>query len=267
MIWLRLAGGLGNQLFEFGYALLLSDKYNQKILIDEHALNKYKEKRINYLKTINKYNVIYNNKISMSHLMIILRLPKLFKNNASLISDANNIKYLYYKTKNKICDGYFQNGYNQNNFNDMVTIIKKYINISNTEYNKKYYDNRCVIHIRGNDFNILGWNKILPKNYYLDSIKLFTDQNNIFKYDIITDDIEYAKSIIKEIKHINIKILKKNDALEDFKQIGFYKYRILSGSTFSIWASILGKNQGGRVVCPKQIAPNVIRTYKIPDEI
>ena len=50
MIIIRLSGGLGNQIFQFGAGLLLAKKSGiVKIILDDSALGKYKIKRNNNL--------------------------------------------------------------------------------------------------------------------------------------------------------------------------------------------------------------------------
>jgi len=267
MIIVRLAGGLGNQIFQLGAGLLLANKHNiNKIILDDSSLSSYKVKRKNEL--INFFDFDKSNiQIEFKKKWITkLRLPKFFCfniNNNIFVSDKNfQITLQYSKKKFFILDGYFQFILNQNDFNLMSKLLNS-MNIKN--YNNEIDNNSCVVHIRGGDFIKLGWNIITPKEYYLDAMQLMEKEYQIKNFIIITDDIEYAKTILGDYQ---FNYFFQNSSIEnDFYTIQKYTKRILSSSTFSLWASMLGNNINSTVIAPKHWQPNKIRNIKVINEI
>ncbi len=265
MIIIRLAGGLGNQIFQLGAGLLLAKKSrSKKIILDDSALSKYEVMRVNDLLSffeLNKFNL----EIYFKSLKIIrLRLPKLLPIKLSkfpLVTDRN-FKSIVNNPNSTILimDGYFQWELSQNNFDDILNILNRIL------INKNHINNTaCVVHIRGGDFIKLGWNKITPEQYYLDAMKIMSDRYNIDNFIIVTDDKVYSQIILDKINY-NYEF-RCSDMINDFYTISSYSNRILSSSTFALWASALGNNNNGIVISPSYWFPNKKRTIYLKNEI
>jgi hypothetical protein len=261
MIIVRLAGGLGNQIFQLGAALLLAEKSNIKhIVIDDYALHNYEAKRKNELLNFFDFN---KNDIEIKfryNFITKLRLPK-FIVNKYFISDKNfKIVISNPSSRFMLLDGYFQECLTQKDFNIELKLLKR-IFIQN---NFKEKDG-CIIHIRGGDFVKLGWNSVTSKEYYKNAIQMMKNNYNQNNFYIVSDDKDYSETILKDL---NIKYeFIGNSMYEDFYIIGNFKYRILSSSTFSIWASALGNNDNSIVIAPKEWIPNHKRKIYLPNEI
>ncbi len=265
MIIVRLAGGLGNQIFQFGVALSLAKKNNiNKIIIDDSNLSKYTVKRKNEL--INFFNLDkLDIEVSFEYKFITkLRIPKIFPiriGNILLLSDKNFELVKNNEYKHIIMDGYFQWVLSQEDFDEIVNFLKK-IFISN---NLDYYKEGCIIHIRGGDFIKLGWNRITSKEYYIKAIKYMKDKYHQDKFYVVTDDKRYSKTLLKGLD-VEYKFI-GGDMYEDFYLIGSFQYRILSSSTFALWASALGNNEKGFVIAPDYWFINKRRIIYLPNEV
>ena len=185
MIIIRLSGGLGNQIFQFGAGLLLAKKSGiVKIILDDSALGKYKIKRNNNLLFF--FDLLkFNFEVKFDNILITsARIPKLLPVKFSkypFVNDRNFQSAL--KNPNKyfmILDGYFQGCLTQENFNDEVKIFKN-IFIPN-KLEKK---DGCVVHIRGGDFVKLGWSSITPKEYYLNAMEKMINKVRAGTIDLI----------------------------------------------------------------------------------
>ena len=259
----RLSGGLGNQLFQLGAALYLSNLRGYSgIYLDVDYLGLYSVPReLELYKILNIDNVV---KIR-SNIVSRLRLPVHFSLNVGFwpfISDSNFVTILNYRKRVPvILDGYFQSCLSQNDFDSILSLLKMHL------INKCYAsDNVCVVHVRGSDFIALGWDSLASKEYYIKAINIMRDKYKIQEYIVVTDDKEYAESLLSGF---NCKItIKSEDMLSDFNTISSYKMRILSASTFALWASALGNNAiGGAVFSPALFTPGVVRGFKLPNEV
>lgn len=265
MIFIRLAGGLGNQIFMLGAGLLLAQKNNEKkIICDVSHLGNYNTKRENELLSFFDFKKLNLEVEFRKSTLTKYRIPKIFPLKFSkypFVSDKNFQSALK-KTNKKflLVDGYFQNCLNQTDLNTEIEILK---NI----FKKKDVDNsnECVIHIRGGDFLELGINDVAPKSYYYNAIQFMIQEHNIYEFNIVTDDRQYAASMMDDL---NVKYNFIGDTIyEDFYLIGGFNYRILSSSTFSFWASALSNNDKSVVIAPEFWIPNNKRIIKLPNEI
>jgi len=265
-IIIRLAGGLGNQIFQLGAGLLIAQKNNtSEILLDESSLKKYNVKRNNELLRFFDFN---NKRLRIRGRKIFflfsqLRIPVLFPlqlKRYPFASDKNFQTILKYPSKSIILlDGYFQECLTQDNFNEEIDILRSI-------FKEKLYsvnNSGCVVHIRGGDFLKLGWDSITPKEYYYDAIYRMATNFKINRFYIVTDDKKYS---IKLLDGLDFKYqFIGGNMLDDFYLFGNFKYRILSSSTFALWASVLG-SEDAYVIAPQFWRPNKKRIIYLPNE-
>lgn len=265
MIFIRLAGGLGNQIFMLGAGLLLARKINQtKIILDVGQLGKYDAKRKNELLNFFDFQKLNVDVEFRKSIITTYRIPKMLPLKFSkypFVSDGNFQTVL--KNPNKkflLIDGYFQNCLKQTDLDTEIKILK---NI----FIRKDIENidACVVHIRGGDFLKLGINDVAPKSYYYGAMEFMIKRHNINEFYIVTDDREYSISILRDL-NVRYKFV-GGSMYEDFYLIGKFNYRILSSSTFSFWASALANNEQSTVISPEFWIPNDKRNVKLPKEI
>ena len=260
---IRLAGGLGNQIFQLGAGLLLAEKFKCKsIVIDGSGLSKYEERRNNRL-------IVFFD-LTKSNVEIIFkqsffgkfRLPRVlpFKfSNYPLVCDRNFQKAMQSTNKFLWLDGYFQTCLLQKDFYKEIELLKSLFRHKGLPKKQG-----CVIHIRGGDFIKLGRNDVASSEFYANSIRKMQKDYGVKDFYVVTDDRDYAKSMLKNIKPLFI----GGSIQEDFHLIGRFQFRILSSSTFALWSSALGCNsEKGVVIAPDELIPGVKRPWLLPNEI
>ncbi len=265
---IRICGGLGNQFFQLGAALLIASKGSDgRVVIDNFALSNYKTHRKFEL---SKFIDLAEGDIPVTARKLFMtkfRIPKLlsFKNCDMFFVNDHNFQFVVARNriKNRLLDGYFQN-LTQKDFDDISILLKSLL-----IYKFKKLDaldsRTCVIHIRGGDFIDLGWNKATPKEYYVNSMNAMSAEYGVRHFIVVTDDISYAKSILPS-KEFDLKII-SGDIVNDFQTIATYSKRILSASTFALWASALGVNDDvGVVMAPNEFTPRINRNFLLPNE-
>jgi len=264
----RLCGGLGNQIFQLGAALLLTSKgSNELIILDDYALSSYKALR--------EFELSKFIELSKSDVQVVLkrlaitrfRIPRMlpFKHRAIPFVNDNNFQFIIdgNKSQYRLLDGYFQD-LRQQDFEDISALLKPLLLDKFCKLNQLESET-CVIHIRGGDFVKLGWNKSTPEIYYINAMNMMRDKHDVNNFVIVTDDEPYARTIIS-CKSADIKIV-SSDIVDDFQTIASYSKRILSASTFALWASVIGVNDGGGVViAPNEFTPGIKRDFLLPNE-
>lgn len=104
--------------------------------------------------------------------------------------------------------------------------VKLFFNTSKLNYNNLITARTCILNIRGGEYK-LHKRFLLPKSYWLYSMKMMESKFNIDNFIIVTDDKKYSKSLFPNLHIIS------NDIEMCFSAIFQCNYIIVSNSTFS----------------------------------
>lgn len=248
MIYVRLAGGLGNQLFQLAAASLLS----QANAISNHVipliggLHRYDEPREpDSIELLQADSWLLPPTTSVSFFWRELSLG--IRSGRWMpvvgISDRNFWKVIGKKTcTSKLMDGYFQRGWTRENFERAIARMPAR-SVSESAAARIASD-EVILHIRGGDFLSIEKFQVVDSSYYVRAIReaMHRDQN---RFAILSDDPVYAASIYdrisREIPNIEIRMIPKGaNALEDFDTLRASTARIIGNSTFAWWATVFG---------------------------
>ena len=262
MLFSRIVGGLGNQLFQTA-AFLKYRKQKEKVIIsflgDIHV-----PKRVNCLNYIfERPNWLYFDNSPY------LNLPTQFiaKTSASLrfgsylplisINDRNFSSINYRSSAKSVLflDGYFNQKWSYLTLKKAFSQLKlRQIELDKVSLQTCKKD--VVIHLRGGDFLTIPNLNICDLEYYKKSIS-YAISKGYYSFKLITEDQIYGKEILKEIKKsfidLDIKMLNSDSIKNDFNLIRSSKLAILSNSTFSWWASFLSTSKKEFIV-PKNFS-------------
>jgi len=262
MLFSRIVGGLGNQLFQTA-ACLKYRKQKEKVIIsflgDIHV-----PKRVNCLNYIfERPNWLYFDNSPY------LNLPTQFiaKTSASLrfgsylplisINDRNFSSINYRSSAKSVLflDGYFNQKWSYLTLKKAFSQLKlRQIELDKVSLQTCKKD--VVIHVRGGDFLTIPNLNICDLKYYKKSIS-YAISKGYYSFKLITEDQIYGKEILKEIKKsfidLNIQMLNSDSIKNDFNLIRSSKLAILSNSTFSWWASFLSTSKKEFIV-PKNFS-------------
>lgn len=265
MIKLRLAGGLGNQIFQVSSAILLANKIrSKKIYYYPDALGNYKIGRGLQVFDFFDFSKISIEFEKISSTVLKSRIAKLLSFNlpCNIFVSDNNFQCAL-KGENRFVyfmDGYFQTSLQQTDFDDELSLLRSsFTSVGSSSLHG------CLIHIRGGDFIKIGWNQVSSRLYYKKSIEFMQKKCGFSTFKVITDDRIYAKSLLDSIG-IDFSFL-GGSLHEDFYLIGSHRYRILSSSTFAFWASALGDNSDSAVIAPQYWLPGIRRKIQLPNEV
>jgi hypothetical protein len=219
----KLKGGLGNQLFQYSFALFLRKKFDTEINLE---ISWYKEQDF---RKFELNNLLLNNEFSL-----IESAPSYLNNKINNCFFSEKlvtflIKRNYYLPLN-FFDGYWQEIF-------FASFLKN-INLFKPDLLKKKINNGYyVIHIRRGDFLKSKAHLVLSDEYYLKYVDFFRDK----KLYIISEDEEHAVNLKNKIKFDSEYY--KCDALEAFNVIYNACGGISSNSTFCWWPIFLSENR------------------------
>lgn len=252
MLYSRMVGGLGNQLFQTA-AILKYRRPKEKVVISFLG-EIHIPKRVNCLKTIFEIPdwLYFDNSRKLN------LLTKLFaRSSAGLrfgsylpLVGINDKNFNYQKSnfltqKFLFLDGYFNQYWDYSELNSLFSILKlKPIILNNNK--QKLCNQNVVIHIRGGDFLSIKNLNICKLDFYKKSIQ-YAFSKGLKTFVVISEDKRYGKEVIKELKKclpdLQISFIKSNSIKNDFNLIRSAKFAILSNSTFSWWASFLSNSK------------------------
>tara|TARA_B100000242_G_scaffold16732_1_gene10270 strand:+ start:3730 stop:4632 length:903 start_codon:yes stop_codon:yes gene_type:complete len=254
-----LIGGLGNQIFQNVLLSWIKKNHNDKIIISIADYLDYKNRIRNFRKIQSLYYEEWINKgheISQN-LMFGLRLKYRISQISSFqfkqITDKN---FNDFDARNKekffkeILTGLEMKAHcvaphliKYREFNSSwIDVLNKY-KYEETKYIKSDFENNydITIHLRRGDY--LNFPKLyyeLKKTYFLNAIDLLKDKLKIYgkpKCLIIGNDIKWAKENLSDSINASYQF---KDVFQDFRQILCSKNLIISNSSFSLSAAMLG---------------------------
>ena len=276
MIYTRMAGGLGNQLFQLAATLALRGEASEPVLVSTDGLHRYQVKR----------------DFDVAHLM---RLPTGFhahvpsgiggKWQASLmrsrigrwlpvygVNDRNFESQLLRRTnaihpRTLWLDGYFQRHWPPFIFDAVSAQMQSLLHSHLPTPQHEYAD--CVMHIRGGDFLKSAAHQVSDGRYYLAAVAAMRQRRPMTAaVTVVTDDAAHARSIMDIVQQaqpdllLSLALTSQATAnagwLLDFELLRNAPSRIIGNSTFAWWAAALDA-QGAPTLSPSQWTRGVPR--------
>lgn len=269
MITIRLKGGLGNQMFQYALGRALALKNDTELKIDTSFF--YVD-----FKSITKrtYNLdVFNIKAEIakeSDIPFIFRLPKsriaiylifLFRKiikSAGQEKSFNFDKSILSIGRNAYLDGYWQSPKYFEGFEDIIRkdfTLKKEL-LDNVIILKEQIEknNSLCVHLRRGDYVGNANHEVVNNDYYTKSIALISQNTDIEKIYVFSDDINWCKENIKfefPTMYVGEEYAGTN-AEGHLALMTTCKHFIICNSSFSWWAAWLSDNPDKIVVAPKQ---------------
>lgn len=248
MIGVDIIGRLGNQMFQYAFALNTSKVLKTTFFIipkDKFELHRYFKLDLLTRLCFNKYLIKYYRYI-IKRVFLFDTREQVFEGKVEL---SNNIHY----------SGFFQS---EDYFKEYTSIILKRFKIKKN-WRKLYKEKRdnvlsekektIVMHFRRTDYvnfgndNLGGKNLCLPFSYYDNCLNQINNIND-YKVLCLSDDIEDVKNYYKD--KINY-IFLQDKPIIDFQFIENADIAIIANSSFSWWAAYLNKKSNKIVYAPK----------------
>ena len=265
MIYVRIRGGLGNQLFQYSAARSLADRLNVNLGLDTREYNANSPfemglKHFNIRAEFNPKGLMKHKKNGFSKYILDIALG----NHKNVYKETNlGFNNLFHSLPNKTylkgywqSEKYFEN--NQKNvFRDLQIIApqsKKNIKISENISKT----NSVSLHIRRGDYvTNSAYNMkhgTCSLDYYKKSVDYLSKSlNKNFTIFAFSDDPEWVFKNLKlpmDIQFIEHNSSKKN--YEDLRLMSQCNHNIIANSSFSWWGAWLNKSPKRTIISPKE---------------
>jgi hypothetical protein len=249
MIGVLSIGRLGNQLFQYAFALELSRHLKTSFFIkDENTKHKFYADRYFNLTGFNRYNNTLR-KLSCRNLPIYkIDSSKLPSENLCNCKDGVLYHGFYQST-------FYFNLY-QKNIRQYIKVKEKYIEKFNNCFNEFFQHKNLVIHVRGTDYKNTK-HMLLPSSYYHEALRQI---NNLKDYQVwlVTDDFPFARTLFpKPFEYRTI----QGSEIDDFQLILNADLAIIANSSFAWWAAYLNSRNNKKVYVPKQWLGGLNKQY------
>ncbi|WP_290697518.1 alpha-1,2-fucosyltransferase [Amphritea sp.] len=266
MVIVRLIGGLGNQLFQYAYALsLLEQGYDVKLDVSEfdtytlhggYSLQEYIER----LELATVEEVVETSRVGL--LSTLLR--KLQGKKSKRVIKESNFSYdekMLTPNDNHYLVGYFQSEQYFKN------IRSKLLNNLSLEHKLSVYSESVgsaissssvsvSVHIRRGDYvsdkTASITHGVCTLDYYYAALKFVEDRYSEADFYVFSDDIQWVKENLRIKRAQYISSEEKRFAGEDIYLMSQCDHNIVANSSFSWWGAWLNDNERKVVIAPKQ---------------
>lgn len=240
VVRLRLVGGLGNQLYQFGFALVLMKKLGyEKLAIDCTDMKNYRENWGFLIPTVLDKPMLDEFVIFEKSWLLKSRLIKIFSYCNFRLPGSYSDKYHSLDISSFWGGDIFLDGYFEQK--EHLSYIKtELVPLLRADLVTDIPANALVINVRGGEYVRLGVSSRADVNQYQDLIKVALSGIKDPIIHLVTDDVNYAKEVLEGI--CDIDYIHEPNPQENFSVLVSSKYKILSRSTFAKWAGFLSSN-------------------------
>ena len=276
MIYLRLAGGLGNQLFQLAAATHLSALTNDRVTLVHDGLSRYASARNSesvrlltseFLKDFDNLPRSHPWSLLLDRSRLGRWLPVWGVNDATFAQVGSGVRRL--PKGSLFMDGYFQSGWRLENL--MSAAMRMRGALIQPEHLTDKTSRTLLLHVRGGDFLKVPLHQVVDLGYYDHAVREMIQAGGVFDRCLcVTDDHWHASSLLHALREtvdlpeVVIR-MPAQDPLEDFRLISAHPWRIIGNSTFSWWAALLGRHDG-LLISPKQFTRERDRDLCLPFE-
>lgn len=289
MIIVRLAGGLGNQLFQYAFARGVSSRLKTNFKLDAtpfetyYKHHKYSLDNFSIKQTFAKdfdffgfvwmrkhnsfFEIFYRYLRLKSKLLPFYRTERQFHFDPSVFTRDNT-----YFDGSWVTEKYFKDI--RSELLEELTINKPLSEYSNGILKEIQASTAISIHVRRADYITGSTFASAPiihgtcsMDYYMSAIKYITDKEHDPHFFIFSDDYEWS---VENFKFLNCPVTCiKNGPEKNYEDIFLMsqcKHNIIANSTFSWWGAWLNRNATKIVIAPKKWF-NTQKSTTVTDDI
>jgi len=258
MIVVRLSSGIGNQLFQYAFAVYLRDYYGESVYLEKSSFKYRTAQRRCSIDVISDFPVHSDWRIYTNYPKPICQFYKaLFAINPFVksITDSN----LTYPINNKLLyfDGFWQTDF-------YITQVKNYKGYFQPKeampaFLMQYLEDirlsdSISMHVRRGDYFSDEFSHrygVCNEEYYQRALDLMMEKADNRTLFVFSDDLDWVKNHLS-LPHNTVFI--RNEDVYPYWYIylmSFCKDNIISNSSFSWWGAFLNENSQKKVIAPK----------------
>jgi len=241
---IKLAGGIGNQLFQTAFGLSVSKRFSVPAYINTESYVNYEYfnapeiLKLNFDRsTLSECEQAFDTKTTyLLHERTITSIDQL----ACLPSDCKTL----------ILEGYWQ----RESFIDPTVVDFIYSKLTN-KYKDFFKDagndqisvdaSRIAVHIRRRDYAHMG---IVKNEYYYASLRLFCQVADTRRISLYSDEPNASLHLLRKFGYTDIELVKSGDDFKDLYALSRHRYIVMANSTYSWWGGKFGEMQRAKFI-------------------
>lgn len=269
----NILGGLGNQMFQYAFAIALRERFSEEnVRIDPSGFkgyplhNGYELLRIfsvsipeaSFREQLKVYYPLRSYRMWQIGNRLLPQRKSIVRENAdmrftpSLLSDSRSAYYLgYWQTekyfrdiRSQILEAFTFPPFEQGSKNEAVL----------REIQSK---NVIGVHVRRGDYvNIGNTQGICTLEYYRKALCLISERTNPEMFLIFSDDIEWCRNeiskFLRDVSTVYVDWNKGRDSFRDMQLMSCCRHNIIANSSFSWWGAWLNQNPDKIVIAPSR---------------
>jgi hypothetical protein len=256
MIVVRLVGRMGNQLFQYAFALSEQRRLGVYAVIDDRFMR-------DIVSDYFTVKGIHQHKLVKRLVFRFSRLPEIYQDGIEDVDDF----FSRHITDKKYYYGYFQSERYFSSIRDEIKsrfrIKQRYRDEFELKYGPIFNTHKVLaIHYRFGDYvaytreHLGGADFTLPQSYYQNALSMIPDLDSYFII-LVTDDVEMCKGRTPYIKN---KMVVSDSEILDFQILQNADLLITANSSFSWWAAYLNNKNA------KPFVPEYWLGFKVQSE-
>lgn len=282
MIIVKVQGGLGNQLLQYGIGRVVALRYNKVVAYDISFYNNKTQytKRPYLLNLFNTHvRIATNEEIQKTRYPLgvislitknVVRIFNKFISKKYYISYQKDFFPLVAKSDSLYLEGFWQSFQYFDGFLDVLSgdiSLKDNTNLEKAKELLKFIDHTSVsVHIRRSDYlKVEGGVRVLGREYYKQAVMEIEKLVNNPIYYIFSDDVSWVKENLGDL--FNNTVYPSSLQLTDYEEFSLMKeckHAIIANSTFSLFSTLLTNNDTKVVICPKDWQNIFLNDEQIP---
>jgi hypothetical protein len=274
--WVALAGGLGNQLFQYAHSISNLDVLQEstlecvgfrlggsvlpeigkfqlphaKVSLDHWSNTHLEQKSLNYLLRVSTYRNSIGRFNPLSFIARAVITPRIAYLNLQKSKNAHS------KSSKRF--PFIEIGYFQNNeitreviskmkglsLLQISSILEEHMTLANDE-------KPLVLHIRRGDYRQNPELGCLSENYYQKTLQEVWRTGEFNKIWLFSDDVESSLGMLDPSLHLSVRVIDQQiSPAETFEIMRLGFGYIIANSSFSFWAAALCRNEDSKVYAP-----------------
>lgn len=232
-VYVKLVGGIGNQLFQIANGYSYSKKYGKELFLDCSGWSGSQGLHPTVYK-----NTLYSN----------FNFKQSSENSKDYTEQRFNYDEIPFICGDVNLIGYYQS---KKYFEQFENEFKSLIQIPNIICNSESLIKTVALHIRRGDYlKYKNIHYVCDSKYFESAMDQYFPKTNGWNAHIYTDSPDF---VLNEFKNSNFdyNIITTSNELQDLYMLGVYKNMICSNSSFSWWGSYLGCDKS-KIITPSR---------------
>lgn len=278
-VYLRLNGGLGNQMFQWAFAQMIEETTDMEVYLDMSYFNMRKARpyQLDIFKLKPRFIEDWQTKLKLEILWTFRFLfPKLFGIQIYSESHFNfDINFINHIKPNTYIEGFFQSELYfstvEKRLRDDFTFVDGIFDENRKLANLMLEQNAISVHIRRGDYvqkkRYANQYAVCSPEYYKKAVEYIAQHHPEPVIYVFSDDIAWVKTHIRfPYKTVYVGHNKGKDSYYDMRLMSLCKHNVIANSSFSWWGAWLNSNPDKIVVAPKKWFKDsrIIQTDVIP---